>query len=1230
MYKVPYMENPDRPAATVINKQPLKKKGNEPLKRKMEEGISIDQVRVFYEIALAIGSSQDLNKMLKNSIVSYIRKLNCTGAAVVRLHRRDDGSFKVIHEFSLPYIPEVKQTFQRFIRELPPVLPEEEYRALIDRGIQCRYIDNGECLYTFHLPDFGLLMLTRRNEPFAEEALTIILELNRKLADSAKACIRQQELEESEARYRDLTETLPEMIFETDHLGFITYVNQYALDRTGYSRQEANNRFSILNVITHEDHDRIMKDLKRCLEQGQLLSSEYQIRRKNDSEFTGVVYMTPIMKGMAVAGFRGVVLDVTDRKLYESRLKEYADRLELALSGSGSGMWDWNMVTGQIVTHGWYERIIGRSAGEVQPTIEAHLNLIHPDDREAVTATLDKHIHDPQQVYSCEYRVNCADGSWKWLLDTGMVVETDAGGRPLRMTGIQLDINQKKIAEEHLRHNLQQQELISEIAISLNNLSGFDEKISHALQIIGLHSQVSRTYVFEDDPSGEYTSNTYEWCAEGISSQQVNLICVPYEMVPGWKERLVHEGSIVSSDISSFPDEIKSVLESQEIRSVAVYPIVISGRYAGFIGLDECISRREWSTSECQMLKTISGIISNAFERRLAERSLSESVATNRAMLSSLPDKLLHCNKNGDILNFNFSENENYFLQKPEKSLNLAQVMSQTLADLFLQSISICIDMGSYHFSFENETLGAISYFETRLSKVNETEAILLVRDVTQERYQQDKLRNAIERAEKANQTKSEFLANMSHEIRTPMNGVIGMASLLSKTVMTGEQREMVDTIRNSGDLLLSIINDILDFSKIESGNMELEISQIDLNACMEEAIDQFYQRLNEKKLLLTYFIDAGLQHTLLGDRTRLNQIMVNLIGNAIKFTPEGGITIRIRGEKGPKNRVKLIFSIQDTGIGISEDKIPQLFKPFSQLSSANNRRFTGTGLGLAITARLVKLMGGEIGVSSVQHAGSDFYFHVYMDQLESNNSPGEQLSEGITLLNAVTNNRLREQIQHFTDITGIQTAREYVPGTLVITDAENTEYPVEHTIRTGMLRTFHESQAADFTLPVPIKLSSFLKAVFKDKLRDAGNLLHIPDPEDLHSRFPIRILVAEDNRTNQKLMLQTLNYYGYLPQLAKNGLEALDALEKEDFHLIFMDIQMPEMDGLEATRIINRTYKHNRPVIVAMTASALIEEKELCFMAGVDDYLSKPAKIESIGEMIQKWGEVIMKNNRS
>ncbi len=1221
------MNRPNYPDP-VENYKPLPTRRKTPLKTIMEQGISIDQVRVFYEIALAIGNSQDLNKMLKNSIISYIRKLNCTGAAVVRLHRRDDGAYKVIHEFSLPYVPEVKNNFRRFIGEMPAVLSEDEYRNIISRGIQCRYLDIGECLYTFNLPGFGLLMLTRRNEPFGEEALTIILELNRKLADSAKACIRQQELEESEARYRDLTESLPEMIFETDHFGFITYVNQFALDRTGYTRKEADNRFSILNVIDDTDHDRIMKDLKKCLDHGQVLSSEYQIRRKNGTEFTGVVYITPIMKGMAIAGFRGVVHDVTDRKLYESRLKDYADRLELALSGSGSGMWDWNMVTGQIVTHGWYERIVGRKPGEIEPTIESHLSLIHPDDKDAVAASLEKHIQDQTQPYSCEYRVNCADGSWKWLLDTGMIVETDAAGKPVRMTGIQLDINQKKQAEEGLRHNLLQQELISEISIRLNNVSEFDDKISYALQLIGMHSQVSRTYIFEDDPTGDYTSNTYEWCAEGTSSQQENLICVPYDMVPGWKEQLLKEGAIISSDITTFPDEIRSVLESQEIRAVAVYPIAISGKFAGFIGLDECKHPRAWSTSELQMLKTISGIISNAFERRLAERSLSESFATNRAILASLPDKLLHCNKNGDILNFNFSENENYFLLKPEKNLNLAQIMPEALADLFLQSISICVDQGSYLFSFENETRGATSYFETRLSKVNDTEAILLVRDVTQEKLQQDKLRNAIERAEKANQTKSEFLANMSHEIRTPMNGVIGMASLLSKSVMTGEQREMVDTIRSSGDLLLAIINDILDFSKIESGNMELEVSQIDLHKCMEEVIDQFYSRLNEKHLSFNYFIDPGLRNMLLGDRTRLNQILVNLIGNAIKFTPAGGITIRIMGEKGPKNKVKLHFSIQDTGIGIAEDKIQMLFKPFSQLSSANNRRFAGTGLGLAITARLVKLMGGEIGVTSVQNAGSDFYFHVYMDQMENKDSLQTHLSEGITLLNAVTDNRLREQIQHFMDIAGISGARSYQQGTLVITDTEHPETPLEHTIKTGMLRSFDESQVVDQTLPVPVKMSAFLKAVLRDK-PGASETQQLPDPEDLHSRYPVKILVAEDNRTNQKLMLQTLNYYGYLPALAKNGLEALEALKKEEYHLIFMDIQMPEMDGLEATRIINRTYKNDRPVIVAMTASALIEEKELCFMAGVDDYLSKPAKIENIGEMIQKWGEVIMKNKR-
>jgi signal transduction histidine kinase/CheY-like chemotaxis protein len=557
--------------------------------------------------------------------------------------------------------------------------------------------------------------------------------------------------------------------------------------------------------------------------------------------------------------------------------------------------------------------------------------------------------------------------------------------------------------------------------------------------------------------------------------------------------------------------------------------------------------------------------------------------------------------------------------------MNLAQAMPQAQADLFLQSISICIDQGTYNFSFETNTEGLITNFETRLSKVNETEAILLVRDVTLDKYQQDLLRHAIDRAEKANQAKSEFLANMSHEIRTPMNGVIGMASLLSKSVMTEEQREMVDTIRNSGDLLLSIINDILDFSKIESGNMELEKGQIDLRLILEEVTDQFSARLNQKDLYFSYFIDPAIRTIVLGDRIRMHQILVNLIGNAIKFTREGGIEIRVWPGEVVNGKTQINFSILDTGIGIPEDKIQMLFKPFSQLNSSNNRQYTGTGLGLAITARLVKLMDGEIGVTSRANHGSDFHFHVMMDTTEKQDFIESAPVKGIAILNDVDTPWLHHQIDHFLDVVQAARVTEYTQGTLVITDKEQQSYPPENTILTGVTWSFDESAVTSRTLALPLKLSTFLKAISEDRLYCKTKTVEVPDPEDLFSQYPLKILVAEDNRTNQKLMIQTLNYFGYMPGLSKNGQEVLDALKNEHYDLIFMDIQMPEMDGLEATRIVKRTYKTNRPVIIAMTASALMEEKELCFMAGVDDYLSKPAKIENIGDMIHKWGTMIL-----
>ena len=540
-----------------------------------------------------------------------------------------------------------------------------------------------------------------------------------------------------------------------------------------------------------------------------------------------------------------------------------------------------------------------------------------------------------------------------------------------------------------------------------------------------------------------------------------------------------------------------------------------------------------------EMVTGVVHVALNISDRKKAECALKESERLLASIINFLPDATFVIDKEGRVISWNQSM-EMMTCVKSEQILGKGDY--EYALPFYGERRPILIDAvrGSDQI-FENGydtmkrqedgTLDAEAYIpnlrgnETYLlgsasalydSDGNYWGAIESIRDITDRKRNEKDLQRAKEKAESATRAKSEFLANMSHEIRTPMNAVIGMTGFLLDEDLTKSQRGYIEIIRSSGDTLLTIINNILDLTKIETEMIELECQPFDLHDCLDVSLDMVAADANRKGLDIEYTFEDYVPTVILGDPTRVNQILINLLNNAVKFTEKGKIIISVSGRAVEDGNYEIHFAVKDMGIGIPEDKMGRLFQSFSQVDASTARRYGGTGLGLAISKRLAELMGGKMWALSEVGKGSTFHFTILVEP----------------------------------------------------------------------------------TLCGPIEIGRHASRVDVQGDLDKG----------------LSILLAEDNLVNQIVTQKMLNKLGYRADVAANGIAVLQALERQHYDVVLMDVQMPEMDGLEATQAIRQRWPdRERPVIIAMTASALKGDRDMCLAAGMDGYVSKPVKIEML-----------------
>ena len=729
---------------------------------------------------------------------------------------------------------------------------------------------------------------------------------------------------------------------------------------------------------------------------------------------------------------------------------------------------------------------------------------LHPDDRDRVLAELAQSLAS-RQPFKSEYRMITRDGHIVWFRDEAVAVQ-DSTGKYLFRQGVMLDLTESKQAEEALNKSEQEK---AAILGGLKNVAV--EYLDPEMQIIWVNTAIQKSLgLSEDEIRGKHC---YE-IIYGLESPCSG--CTAFKALRSGQSQ---EGELITPDGKTWLSRSSPIKDANEkVTGVVHVAVNISGR-------------------------------------KKAENALKESERRLAGIINFLPDATFVIDRGGRVIAWNRAI-EAMTGVKAEEMLGRGDYeyaipfygeRRAVLIDLVQRSDQNFIKKYNDIKSLENGTLVGEAYMpnlrggEACLlgsasalydSAGNFWGAIESIRDITDRRHAEEDLHRAKEKAESAMRAKSEFLANMSHEIRTPLNAIIGITGLLMDTPLSSDQRDGLETVQSSGDVLMSVINNILDFSKIEEGKRMREYQPFDLRKCIEDSMDLLAPKAAEKYLVLDCSIDDDVPERLVGDATSLYQVLINLLNNAVKFTDCGDISVHVSCRPLQSGKTELCFSVKDTGIGIPQDRMDGLFQPFSQVDMSTTRRYGGTGLGLAISKKLVELMGGTIWAESEIDKGCTFHFTIQLERA----GPKKCLE-------------IRE---------------------------------------------------------IPKKTSS---------------------QADILGR--LRLLLAEDNLVNQKVALLMLKKLGIKADVAANGLEVLQALERQTYDVVLMDVQMPEMDGFEAAKAIRERWKEGKPHIIAVTAHALEGDRKRCIEAGMDDYISKPVRLEELIEVLGRYSPIQRGNMR-
>jgi PAS domain S-box-containing protein len=904
-----------------------------------------------------------------------------------------------------------------------------------------------------------------------------------------------------------------------------------------------------------------------------------------------------------------------DRQLLDDRLQAFIEQGPLTVYINRP-----DEASSNVYMSPQLEAILGYSAEEWAADPDFFRKVLHPDDRDWVIAEQIR-TKEAGEPFRAEYRMTTQDGSVRWFLDETHEVADQEGESGYRY-GYLVEITERKELEQAVR--------------------AAEERYRQLVETLPLAIYIDR---LDEVSSNVYTSPHIEqmvgYSAEQWASEEDLFL------------RVLH------------PDDRDRVLREHEHTRATGEPLRTEYR------LRTADGRLVWVRDEAVIVRDgegnpslLQGFLVDITERKAAEQALRDSEAELRRqkvyaeeLLQLSPVAIVTQDMDERVVSWNPAAEKLYGYTREEALGRLLDDLLFPTEELLEESKAV------WRLAEEHGLAHVIARRARKDGKLVDVEILMVPLAVDGQRtgylvlyHDISELQRAREDAEAANQAKSAFLATMSHEIRTPMNAVIGMGEVLLDTELTEEQRQFAEVIRTSGEALLRIIDDILDFSKIEAGKLDLEEHPLDVRAFTESALDLVAVRASEKDIELGCLIDADVPAAIFGDATRLRQALGNLLSNAVKFTDVGEVVLAVTAKTEGRGLQRVRFSVRDTGIGIPAERMHRLFDSFSQVDASMTRRYGGTGLGLAISMRLAELMGGTLWLESEEQKGSTFHFEIVARETDAPEPPSRPEAEppiaGKRLLVVDDNATNREILKRLAESWGMRVeaierptealdlVRSGVPFDVAVLDMQmpemdglelareirrsrdETALPLLLLTSVGHLAEARDASEFSAQLTKPVKSSQLYDALVK--VLAAGPAPGSGRGGDGDGKsspaVALRLLVAEDNEVNRQLAVALLGKLGYEADLVENGLEALDALERRTYDVVLMDVQMPELDGLEATRRIHQRFgSAGRPRIIAMTANAMEGDREECLAAGMDDYLSKPIRRDELAHALAR-----------